>query len=214
VVSVVIIDNGEPNVVQLTFENLYKELKDIYGSELLIKKKWFDIEGIKNKYVCFVEADCLVSEGYFKSLLDDFMKKGSPRNEAVIAPATAVNFWDNKIYGYSVGFNTHGVKPNRDKKSSSLFTVEIAYIPGSILRMSMLKTIVKKLEISSDLVHLSAYISMEFWRRSAKLQGKGYRVCIDPSVSYLTTEDYVNDIGKFNVPISEDIIELFTKESI
>jgi hypothetical protein len=40
VVSVIILDKGEQSVVQYTFEKLYTELKDIYGSELIIKKDW------------------------------------------------------------------------------------------------------------------------------------------------------------------------------
>lgn len=210
--SVVILNNGESNVVQLTFENLYRELKDIYGSELLIRDKWFDLEGVKNKYVCFVEADCLVSEGYFKTLLEDFLKKGAPRNEAVMSSSTSVNYWDNKIYGYRTEVN--GVQPNREKRSSRSFTVQVAYIPGSIIRMSMLKSCLKDLSMYDDLVHLSAELSMAFWRRSAELKGKGYRVCLNPKVSYLTTEDYVNDIGKFDVPLNEEITSLFQRESI
>lgn len=210
-VSVVILNNGEPNVIQLTFENLYKELKDIYGSELLIRDKWFDIEGVKNKYVCFVEADCLVSEGYFKILLDDFIKKGAPRNEAVMSSSTSVNYWNNRHYGYTAGTT---VRPNREKRSSRSFTVQVAYIPGAIIRLKMLKPCLKDLSIYDDLVQLSAELSMAFWKRSAELEGKGYRVYLNPKVSYLTTEKYVNDIGKFNVPLSEEVVDLFQRESI
>jgi hypothetical protein len=70
-VSVVIRDNGEQSVIQYTFEKLYTELKDILGSELLVKKDW-EIAHIKNRFVCFVEPDCLVSEGYFKKQLELF----------------------------------------------------------------------------------------------------------------------------------------------
>lgn len=212
-VSVVILDNGEPKVIQLTFENLYSELKDIYGSELLIKDKWFDLEGIKNKYVCFVEADCLVSEGYFKTLLQDFVKKGSPRNEAVLSSATAINYWDNKIYGYNI--NADIITPNRKPKSSISFATQIAYIPGSIMRMSMLRSCLKNLDIEvSNLTSLSAELSMAFWRRSAESPGKGYKIYVNPKTTYLTTEDYVNDISRYTTLITDDVLSLFKRESV
>lgn len=210
-ITVVILDNGEPNVTQLTFENLYRELKDIYGSELLIKDRWFDLENIKNRYICFVEADCLVSPGYFKAQLEGFSKKGFSRNMGIMSSATAVNYWDNKIYGYKVG---PGIIPNRQPKSSNPFSTQVAFIPGSIIRMTMLKACLRKLNNYDDLVRLSTELSMAFWEKSALSDGKGYRVYVNPKVSYLTTEDYVNDIGNFGVSISEEAVSLFKRESI
>ena len=214
-VSVVILDNGEQNVIQLTFENLYRELKDIYGSELLIRDKWFDLTDIKNRYVCFVEPDCMVSEGYFKAQLEGFTKKGYSRNTGIMSASTAINYWDNKIYGYKTGVDFIGVMPNRQPKSSVSFAVQVAYIPGAIIRMSMLQTCLKKMDLqNNDLVNLSTEVSMAFWHRSAESQGKGYRIYLNPKVSYLTTEDYVNDIGKFDVPVTSEVVNLFSRQSI
>lgn len=214
-VSVIILDNGESNVIQLTFENLYRELKDIYGSELLIKDKWFDLEGIKNRYVCFVEADCLVEPGYFSSQLERFSEKGYSRNMAIMSSTTSINYWDNKIYGYHINSDGAGVAPNRKPKSRVPFTVEVAYIPGSIIRVGTLKTILADFtHQTNDLVYLSWELCMALWEKSAEAQGKGYRVYLNPRTSYLTTEDYVNDLGKFNTEASSDVISLFSKESI
>lgn len=214
-VSVIILNNGEPNVVQFTFDNLYHELKDIFGSELLIKDRWFDLEGVKNRYVCFVEADCLVTPGYFKLMLDGFLSKGFSRSMGILSSATAINYWDNKIYGYE--FTPNGVTPNRQPKSTNSFAVEVAYIPGSIIRMSMLKTCLAKLKtpgLHNDLVYLSSMLCKGFWTRSAESGGRGYRVWLNPKATYLTTEDYVNDLGKFPLPLSEEINNLFSRESI
>lgn len=214
-VSVVILNNGESNVIQLTFENLYRELKDIYGSELLIKDNWFDLEGIKNRYVCFVEADCLVEPGYFSSQLEKFIEKGYSRNMAIMSSATSVNYWNNKIYGYHINSDGAGIVPNRKPKSRVPFTVEVAYIPGSIIRVSTLKLILDDFNHqTSDLVYLSSELCMALWEKSAESQGKGYRVYLNPRTSYLTTEGYVNDLGKFNAEASNDVISLFSKESI
>ena len=73
--SVVILDSNEPNVIKLTYENLFKEIKQIPDAELLVSPDWFDaLPAINNKYVCFVEADCLVSSGYFSSQIGLFQK--------------------------------------------------------------------------------------------------------------------------------------------
>lgn len=216
-ISVVILDGGEPQVTQLTFENLYKELKDIYGSELLIKDKWFELDDIKNRYVCFVEPDCLVSEGYFRRQLEGLNSKGYARQIGIMSSVTSVCYWDNKIYGYKTDIDLRGVMPNRKQKSTAPFNVQVAYIPGSIIRLSMLKTCLQDIEIKNlenDLVFLSYELSMAFWKRSSNSQGKGYRVYLNPKNSYLTTEDYVNDIGKFDSSIESDVLNLFVKESI
>lgn len=212
-ISVVILDNGEANVTQLTFENLYKELKDIYGSELLIKKDWFDLDSLKNRYVCFVEADCLVEPGYFESMLEKFKEKGYSRNMAIMSSVTSINYWNNRIYGYRV--DEYGIVPNREPKSRVPFCVEVAYIPGAIIRLSMLKTILKDFNHQSkDLVYLSSELSMALWKRSALNQGKGYRIYLNPRTSYLTTEGYVNDLGRFDINATDNVMSLFAKESI
>lgn len=212
-VTVVILDNHEPNVVQLTFENLYKELKDIYGSELLIRDKWFDLENVKNRYICFVEPDCLVSEGYFKTQMEDFQKKGFSRLTGIMSATTAINYWDNKIYGYRTDTQIRGILPNRKQKSSLSFSVQVAYVPGAIIRVNMLKKILKDAHfakhfgVEDDLVYLSSKLSLAFWDR-------GHRVYVNPNATYLTTEQYVNDVGHFDTPMASDTMNLFSRESI
>jgi hypothetical protein len=41
-ITVVIKNDGEPKVIQLTYQNLWKELKDIPGAELKINADWFE----------------------------------------------------------------------------------------------------------------------------------------------------------------------------
>mgnify|MGYP003450299095 FL=1 len=102
--SVVILDDGEPNVIKLTYENLHKETKQIQDSELIVAKDWFDaLSVIKNKYVCLVEPDCLVSSGYFSSQMGLFKKNPYMRKLAMLSSATGVNNWANRVYGYKLG---------------------------------------------------------------------------------------------------------------
>lgn len=205
--SCVIVDNGEPNVVKLTFENLYSELKDIPGSELLIQDKWFDTSEIKNRYCCYVEPDCLVSEGYFKKQLENLNDIGYQRQIGIVTAATAVNQWNNKIYGYRIGDREEGIIPNRTKKSNKNHQVQIAYIPGAILRTSMLKVALPEGLYLDDLVYLSTQVSLAFWEC-------GFRIQLNPDNTYVTTEDYVNDINDFNPLVSEKAKALFSRESI
>lgn len=219
--SVIIRDCGEPNVIQLTFEQLYKELKDISGSELLIRDKW-DLTDVKNRYVCFVEPDCLVSEGFFKKQLEAFSAL-SPRVVA-LGHGTAVKYWDNKIFGYCLSADYDAtVVPIRKAKTSRPYPVQIAYIPGTVIRTASLKRILKKLTIShleEDLVYYSSLVSLGIWNGGITTDAKhplgqlGTQIHLNPNVSYCTTEDYVNDIGRYNEPMEGNLISLFSRESI
>jgi hypothetical protein len=214
-VSVVILNNHEPNVVQYTFDQLYTELKDIPGSELLIKDSW-DIADVKNRFVAFVEADSLVSPGFFSKQLDA-LKRMSPR-VAVLAPATAVVRWDNIIYGYTLDTYTRAV-PNRKQKVSFPHPVQIAFLPGAIIRVSCLKKI-KGFKVSKDLVETSASMSLNIWQSGLSIDDKhpngqlGRQIYLNPEVAYATTEEYVNDICHYNHTIESDLLSLFVRESI
>lgn len=212
--SVVILDDGEPNVIKLTYENLHKETKQIEDSELIVAKDWFDaLSVVKNKYVCFVEPDCLVSSGYFSSQMGLFKKNPYMRKLAMLSSATGVNNWANRVYGYKLGGNyTDGIIPVTDKTSSAVHPVQMGYLPGSVVRVEMLKTALKTLKINNcrdiNYVALSAKLSIAFWQ-----QGDGNRVHINPNTTYVTTEDYVNDICQVTLKPGS-LVEMFKKEVI
>lgn len=211
--SVIIQDNGEPNVISLTYQNLWRELKDISGSELLVGN-WIEKLGeVKNNYVCFVEADCLVNSGYFSSQMGLFKKNNMFRKLAMLSSATAVNDWHNRFYGYRLGESyVDGVIPDLSKRSTAIYPVQIGYVPGSIIRLSMLKNAMKALDlgnqVQTDLVKLSTELSLWFWK-----QGDGNRVHLNPNTTYVSTEGYINDIGKFD-PKPGDLVIKFKKEAI
>lgn len=210
--SVIIKSNGEDNVVKLTYENIWRELKDISDSELIVSDHWNPDE-VSNRYVCFLEADCLVNSGYFTSQMGLFKKNPMYRKLAMLSSAVAVNDWHNRFYGYELGNHyTDGVLPIKDKKSTKVYPVQIGYVPGAIMRVGMLKKVFKDLKldnsIEEDLVYYSTQISLAFWR-----QGDGNPVHINPNTTYVTTEDYVNDIGKFDTSAA-DLVGMFSKESI
>lgn len=214
-ITVVIKDSGEDKVTQLTYENLWRELKDIPESEILILKNWSDgLEGIVNKYICFVEADCLVNSGYFTSQLGLLRKDPYLRKLAMLSATTGVNNWANRFYGYEIDTeHDNKVTPILHKRSGVVDAVQIGYFPGSIVRVNMLKKELKILQdfdkhTEQDLVTLSTKLSLAFWRR-----GDGNRVHINPNAVYVTTEDYVNDLGRFPAK-ADDLLEKFGRESI
>lgn len=212
-ISVIIQDKGEANVIKLTYQNLWKELKDIEDAELLVSTDWLT-PTTKNTYVCFVEADCLVNSGYFASQIGLFKKNPMFRKLAMLSASIGVNNWANKFYGYELGENyAEGILPVRDKHSSQVYPVQIGYVPGSIMRKKMLGEALKSEGINStkdmNLVELSTRLSLAFWQ-----QGDGNRVHINPNASYVTTEDYVNDIGKFDSKVGQNLVDMFKKESI
>lgn len=219
-VSVIIHDNGESSVVKYTYECLYKELKDIHGSELLIAKDWFEaLPKIRNNYVCLVESDCLVSPGFFQKQVDALMKN-QLRRISMVSPVAAVNHWDNTFYGYQVsGQYADLIEPITKKRSNALHPIQIGYLPGAIIRVKMLRQAIEDLGANmswkNDLVFLSTELSFAFWQQGqggAKGQN-GNPVYINPAVTYVTTEDYVNNVAHFGGEIM-DLMSKFNKESI
>lgn len=221
-ITVIIRNDGEDSVTQMTYEGIWKELKDIPGSEIIISENWFDyLSKIKNKYVCFVEADCLVSPGYFVEQIKEF-RINPGRKISMLTSKTAVERWNNCFYGYFIEYKfTQDVVPVRDKKSNKAYPIQVGYLPGAIIRLSMLNDALKELNVDNswknDLVYLSSELSLAFWRQGANGDSKkvqnGNPVYINPSVTYVTTEDYVNDIGKFELD-TFDLQDKFIKESI
>lgn len=212
--SVIILEGDEPNVIKLTYENLFKEIKSIPEAELIVAKDWFDAMDVAhNKLVCFVESDCLVSSGYFASQIGLFNKSSHMRKLAMMSSAVGVNNWANRVYGYKLGDNyVDGIIPVKEKVSTGIHPVQMGFLPGSIVRPNMLKKALETLNISNhkgmDLVHLSCAISLEFWK-----QGDGNRVHINPNTTYVTTEDYVGDILPIDLEPGK-LVNMFKQESI
>lgn len=222
--TVIIKDSHEAKVIEMTYQNLWKELKDLPDTKLVIADNWLEaFKDVKTRYVCFVEADCLLSSGYFSSQLGLLKKNPMLRKIAMMTSSTAVRDWANKFYGYSVEEHWKGastdlkradlyIQPNKDRKSTHVYPVQVAYVPGSIIHVKMLGTLLSKLKwsgnIEEDLVKLSSELSLGFWE-----QGDGNRVHINPNSTYCTTEEYVNDLSFFN-PSHSALLGKFEREVI
>lgn len=213
-VTVVIKHDGEDSVIELTYENIWREIKDIDGASIIVTPSWFNvINTLTAPFVSFVEADCLVNSGYFKSQINLLKKNANNRHIAIMSASTAVNSWANRFYGYGVnGENIKGaVVPNKDKKSTSPYMVQAAYLPGSIVRLSTLKNLIeegmKPSEWEDNLADLSVNISLRVWSRGIG-NGIGNMVMINPNATYVTTDKRVNEIVKFD-PKNKDTDVIF-----
>lgn len=226
--SVIILDNHEPNVIRLTYENLWRELKDIEGSELLVADDWFKPLGaVKNPYVCLVEPDCLVSSGYFASMIGLWKKELKyQRRVAIFGSATGVNQFGNRFYGFALNTRwsrplelksgerlstaTWMAEPVRTKGSTAPYPVQIVYVPGALINTGMLRDLVLdgvvNQELARDLVKFSAKLCLHFW-------GTEGRIYINPNTTYVTTENYVNDLVETDA-YTPDLISLFKREVI
>jgi len=225
----IIKSNSEPTVVELTYENMFKETKDIPDVEVIIKENWLDgLASIKTRYVCLLEADCLVNSAYFVTMLGLLKKNPHFRKIAMLSSATGVNDWANKFYGYSAdtvlseptkdGIATKNkyIKPNKDAKAKVVYPVQIGFVPGSIIRTNMLVEALAKLNlgpsIEDDLKRLSTELSLTFWDTGVG-NGGGNRVHLNPLVTYVTTDLTVNDLSPFNSKIDK-LMPMFTGQSI
>lgn len=220
--TLVIRDSGESSVVKYTYEDLYKEIKDIEGFQLLVSPDWFSVlPDVTNKYICFVESDCLVTPDYFKIQLKA-LTENLIRRTSMLTSATAVKYWKNRFFGYQLGeVYDDFVLPVSKNKSNTLYPIQVGYVPGAIIRVSMLEKALASLgdvkDLQNDLVYLSTQLSLAFWQQGLE-NGKGKNpngnpVYINPNQSYLTTEEYVNDVSKFDLN-TPDLLEKFQKESI
>lgn len=214
-ITILIKDNGEKKVTDMTYELLYRELKDIPNAEMRVVKDWVEsLPEVKTKLVCFVESDCLVSSGYFSSLLGTLKKNSYELNKmAVLASTTAVKNWAVRFYGYNLGNSySERIVPNLTKKQTKIpfYTIQIAYIPGAIMRTNFIRQIVKECNLPrnwyDDLVFFSTTVSLTLWKHN-------WMVYLAHNPTYCTTEDYVNDISVFELE-DKTLLKKFKAESI
>lgn len=199
--SLILLRNAEPTVVQLTMENLQKELQALNGAELLIEDDWLTgVKKARHNLVCLVEADCLVSSGYFSSMMGLFEKNSHYRQLVMLCSAFGVNNWAPKYYGYetddrwskSVELNGSEVStkvsklvPQVKNKSTEPYAVDFSYVPGAVIRRNALLDITKDTSLLSrrtNTVKMSAGICRLF-------QGTDRHIFINPNTTYVTTQE-------------------------
>lgn len=217
--SVILPRWDEPTVIEMTKDNLHRELLSLPGSELIVCDSW--LEGIgrsRADMICLVEPDCLVSSGYFNTLYKLFKKNNQFRKLAMLGSTVGLNNWGNQIYGYHLEKVTYGLEDNRisqweiqpfkEKRSSSMFSIQVCYLPGALIRRSALQAILEEFEEFDlrDPVKLSTNVSFFLW-------DSGRRVYVNPSTTYVSTQ--ANDNPEyFKWRDSSKAMNLFEAERI
>lgn len=210
--TAVLKSNTDPKTFRDTHEHISRELKSVNDAELVVSNSWIDALNTKNTYICFLESDCRVNSGYFSSQIGLFKKNPMYRKLAMLSSAAAVSNWANKVYGYRLGDKySDGILPVRDKVSTSVYPVQIGFVPGAIIRVNMLKKALKDLDatngMENDLVRFSIDLSLTFWR-----QGDGNTVHLNPNTTYVTNQQ-IDQVGQFD-PKATDLVSMFKRQLI
>ena len=215
--SVILQTCDEPNVLDLTIDNINKELASVPDSELILSKNYL-CHVPDSEYVCYIEADCLVNSGYFGSMMGLFKKNPYYRKLAMLSPSVGVKYWHDRVFGYNIDrewskivdnqqTNNIHLYPIKAKKSTSTYAIQVGYMPGSIIRTSALKDVLKKNQCKGDELEMSARLSLAFW-------DTGRRVHVNPNSTYVTNLEYVGQKSKFAPIVTDKVHKIFEKEEL
>lgn len=220
--TVIIKRSQEPTVVQMTYEDVSKQVHDINGAEILLTDTWIEgLKKVRTPLVCLLEADCVLSSGYMASnfgLLNKHVAKGGKgggyNRLAMISSCLGIERFDNRIYNYGLekvedknGLSSWQVRPEREKRSTSLYHVQVGFVPGAIIRMSSLKGLESLPWDSNNLVEMSTAVSFHFW-------GSGRRIQLNPNTTYVSGEKYLEDPPLFDPHLPMMAGNIFDKERI
>ena len=220
-VTIILKRSAEPTVIQMTQEWIMQELRGLNGSEMLLTDTWKEgLRKVRTPYVCLLEADCVLSVDYLADNVG-LMKKlstgvgpykgGGYTKLAMIGSSVGVKTFDNRIYNYQIdtdGRKKCPVYPNRVPRSSSLYEVQVAFVPGAIIRMSALGRDLEKLPWDDkNLVKMSAAVSFNFWNTNR-------RISINPNTIYVSDEEYLSAPPRFDNKLPDHAREIFSKEGI
>jgi hypothetical protein len=151
------------------------ELKGL-DYEVISTSNWKD--GLKHatgEYVAFIEAGSDISEGYFWDNLRIFTSQPSFRKLAVVGSAISDGEHQSPLFGYLL--STQGSKvealPSHLQSSSNPYAAQIVYLPGAVIRRSVLAGFT----FSKDLLVDSVRLSLQLW-------ATGSRVYLNPNTTY------------------------------
>lgn len=190
----------------MTAEWCENELSGI-NHEVIIADSWQSgAKKATGELIAFMEKDCVISPDYFYELVGLISEQSAYRKLAMVAPALAANNWSRKVYGYRV--EPASLLPTTAAASREPFAVQVAYLPGAILRRSALPSI-ELLLGGRDPMLTSADLSLYFWRN-------GNRILLHPGATYCSTDDEL-DLPYPTKPSwypIEDLKEMFRREVI
>lgn len=226
--TVIIRRDAEPNVTQLTQQSILKELWGIDGSELLLEDTWSaGLKKVRTPYVCLVESDCTLSGSYLSSNLGLMRKDnhngdkgtGGYLKRAMLASCVGYESFANRIYSYEldklrdiytkevVGKNWH-IAPNRKKLSAKPYHVQVAFVPGAVIRYSAIKDIIDDFNWDErNLVKLSTDLSFYLWNTNRRIQS-------NPNTTYVSNDSNVESPPLFDIKVPDKVANIFHQEGI
>jgi hypothetical protein len=232
-ITVIIKRNDEPTVIQMTQENIIRDLKMVNGSEMLLTDTWAQgLNQVRTPYVCLVEADCVLSSNYFSSNFGLMHKsdhkvpgqRGGYNKLAMISSCVGYKAFDNRIYNYRLknikqdgeglidgknwSLKSWHIKADREKRSSNLYSAQVGFVPGAVIRVSSLNGTAGKINWDDrDLVRLSTEFSFHLW-------STGRRIQINPNTTYVSNDDNLPDPKLFKFKVPDAAGGVFTQEGI
>jgi hypothetical protein len=221
-ITVIIKRSAEPTVIQMTQQDMVRQLSDINGAEILLEDSWVEgLRKVRTPYVCLVEADCILSANYLSSNYGLMKKKndditgGGNRKLSMISSCLGVKTFDNRIYNYKLenvkdGPATKGwhVQPCRKKRDMKLYNIQVGFVPGAIIKMSALGRDIDTLPWDTkNLVELSTIVSFHFWNTNRRIE-------LNPNTTYVSDENYLDNPSLFKVDISDKVTNLFIREEL
>lgn len=225
--TVIIKRNAEPTVIQLTQENVMRELQSMRNSEMLLEDSWTQgLKKVRTPYVCLMEADCTLSGSYLSSNFGLMTKDdrnptkgtGGYLKRAMLASCLGYRSFANRIYNYQltlvtdkgqlVSISDWQLRPNRDKRSTKPYHVQVGFVPGAIIRMTAIRDIIDSFNWDEpNLVKLSTGLSFYFWDTNRRIQ-------INPNTTYVSNEDYLEDPPAFKFPRPDKALNIFVGQGI
>lgn len=209
-ITVIIKNSQEPTVIEMTQEDVTRQLSNISGAEIMIEDTWTQgLRKVRTPMVCLVEADCVFSAGYLASnfnLMNKHVTKGGKgggyNRLALIGSCLGIKKFDNRIYHYSLqqvednNIKYYQVRPYTVKPSTTLYEAQVAFIPGAVMRMHSIKDSIDTLPWdSNNLIEMSTAVSFHLWSTGRRLQ-------INPNTTYVSGDDNLENPPYFapNVP--------------
>lgn len=232
-ITVIIKRTDEPKVIQMTQEDLSRQLGSINGAEIMLEDTWGEgLRKVRTPYVSLVEPDCVFSSGYFASncglmkKLQPRVSDGSPGGHggggnmklAMIASCLGIRDFGNRIYNYELGkvtdkgtdieIKSWHIQPVRDKRLMNLYQVQVGFMPGAIIRTSAIKDIIDdELWQEPNLVKLSTALSFYLW-------DTGRRVQLNPNTTYVSSDKNLEFPPLFETKVPFKVANLFRQEGI
>lgn len=137
------------------------------------KADWDTWREAKTDYIAFIPEGAEFPDGYFERLYQVYSDRPLYRKISIVSPALTVDEYSAKIYGWIVGQSS--LIPSRIKSSLEPYGVQVAYLPGSLVKKTALEKLQPK--FTGAALQDSINLSIAMWQQ-------GLHCYIEPRVSY------------------------------